>query len=62
MSRTIEAVTAQRVAPPTAQLTPMPGHKLVAEWQTGLETISGCSQWKLRLAPVHFALPTQSPE
>jgi len=38
----------------------MPVRKLVAESQTGLETINGYSQWKLRLALVRFALPAQS--
>lgn len=60
MSRSIDAVRGQRVAPPAAQFKPMPVGKLVAEWQSGLETVNGCSQWKLRLTLADLALPPQA--
>jgi hypothetical protein len=50
MSRTIEAIMAH-MAPPAKRLTALANSpRLAAEWQTGLETMSGYAQRKLRLS------------
>jgi hypothetical protein len=52
MSRTIEAImahlmrVAERPVAPTYKINP------TARWQTGLETISGNTQWKVRLEKI----------
>jgi hypothetical protein len=50
MSRTIEAIMAH-MAPPAKRLTASANSpRFAAQWQTGLETMSGYAQRKLRLS------------
>jgi len=50
MSRTTEAIKAPIAPRLTREHAPVAGARLVAQWQTGLETMSGYDQKKLRLS------------
>ena len=49
MSRPIEAITYHLTPPPNRSRARPDSRKIFARWQSGLETPSGCKQWKLSL-------------
>jgi len=48
MNRAIEGIPQQMPQPPHRRLH-LGATKVFAHWQSGLETLWGCGQWKLRL-------------
>jgi len=60
MSRTIEAIMAH-MAPPAKRLTASANSpRFAAQWQTGLETMSGYAQRKLRLSSALSPLESEA--
>jgi hypothetical protein len=61
MSRTIEAIMRHMAPPPKREQAPANSTRLTAQRQTGLETMSGSAQQKIRLSLARSPLNPKQP-